>query len=171
MFNSRTYKGLLGLPLAGLICLIGAWSLSAAPAQERAQDGRAAAPQADHEEEEEEHSPLQLGMKNLQRSMKAMRSMLGEFDVNQAAIITVLESMEKSVVEGLTQPPPRPEDKMNDSEWAQYQVTFRQKLTTSLSVILEMELAAHKGDGETVVAKYRSLNRLKKDGHGTHKLD
>ncbi|MDF1839629.1 MAG: hypothetical protein P1V35_17310, partial [Planctomycetota bacterium] len=118
-----------------------------------------------------EHTKLQLGMKNLQRGMKAMRPMLRDFEGNQATIITTLESMESSLVEGFAETPPRPEKEMTDSEWAQYQVMYKQKLHSTLGALLEMELAAHKGDGETVITKYRELGRHKKDGHGTFKLD
>lgn len=170
MSNLKSSKGLLGLPLGGLICLAGAWSISAiAPGQEPAPTGQAT-PQKP-EAEEQEHTKLQLGMKNLRRGMKALRPMLGEFDANQADIIKTLESMESSLLEGYSEMPPRPDKEMTDTQWAQYRVAYRQKIHVTLGAMLEMQLAAHKGDGETVIGKYRELGRHKKDGHGTFKLD
>ncbi|MBL4771497.1 MAG: hypothetical protein JKY61_10240 [Planctomycetes bacterium] len=166
MLKSRPTKSLLGLPLAGLICLAGAWSLSAAfPTQEPASPD-----QAPHEAAEE-HTELQLGMKTMYRSMKAMRPMLRDFAANQTSIIKIVESLEGALIVGLSQAPPRPDGEMSDSEWIQYQITYRQKINTALGVVLSMELAAHKGEAETVIEMYRSLGRHKKDGHGSFKLD
>lgn len=169
MSNSFKIQGRFGLPLAALTCLLGAWTVSAAgPAQEPAPDRAATEPVV---QDKEEHTPLQLGMKNLNRGMKAMRPMLKDFEGNQATIIKTLETMESSLLEAFAQTPPRPEGEMTDSQWAQYKIGYRQKLNGAMGVLLEMELAAHKGDAAAVIQNYRNLGRHKKDGHGSYKLD
>lgn len=170
MTTTLPKKGLLGLPLAGLICFAGAWSLSAAfPAQEPARPERVA-PDQGHAAEDE-HTALQLSMKTMRRGMKALRPMLADFNANQAAIIKTIESMEGALVASYSEAPPRPEGKMTDSQWIQYQITFRQTLNSTLGTVLSMELAAHKGEADIVIESYRSLGRQKKDGHGSFKLD
>ncbi|MCA9001934.1 MAG: hypothetical protein KDB61_08430 [Planctomycetes bacterium] len=177
-------KSLLGIPAAGLICFAGAWSISAAQPsnqeptrRERSQDqGEHRRPEraerGEHAEHGEgEHSPLENSMKVLQRSMKAMRPMLADFENNQANIVRALSAMEGAMIQSLGQTPPRPEGEMSEGEWAEYQIRYRQGMTASLALLLETELAALKGDAATVTANLRQLNESKKKGHDAFKQD
>lgn len=169
MIPHRSTKGRMALPLAGLIFLVGAWTLSASAPNQGTDADQAAPDRA--EQAQEEHTPLQLSMKTMSRNMKAMRPLLRDFPANQAAVIKAIDSMEGAMIQGLSQTPPRPEKEMTDLEWIQYEISFHQKIHTSLGLILEMKLAAHKGEADVVIQNYRNLGRGKKDGHGTYKLD
>ncbi len=169
MTSARFTQRRLALPLASLICLLGAWTLSAAtPLQEPAPEQGAP---SEEEQTEEEHTPLQLSMKKLRQGTKALRPLLRDFEANQTKIIEVIGSMEEALIEGLSQTPPRPEKEMTPSEWAQYETAFHQKIHASLGLALEMKLAAQMGEADVVIEASRNLSRGKKDGHGTYKFD
>ncbi|MCP5023455.1 MAG: hypothetical protein GY930_17010 [bacterium] len=157
------------LPLAGLIFLMGAWTLSATnPNQDTGADP-SAPDRTEHAQEE--HTPLQLSMKSMSRNMKAMRPLLSDLAANQAAIIKAIDAVEVAMIQGLSLVPPRPEKEMTDLEWAQYETSFHQGIHASLGLVLKMKMAALADDADTVIENYKNLRRGKKDGHGTYKMD
>ncbi len=165
----QSSKVRVALPLAGLIFLVGAWTLSATTPDQGVGAHPATPDRAEHAEEE--HTPLQLSMKSMSRNMKAMRPLLRDFAANQAAIIKAIDAVEVAMIQGLSQVPPRPEKEMTDLQWAQYEISFHQEIHASLGLVLEMKSAALADDADVVNEIYKNLRRGKKDGHGTYKLD
>ncbi len=113
---------------------------------------------------------LHAHMEALQSGMKEMRKMLGKDD-QKDALIALAANLQGSALACFTllpKPEAPIEDAVKASEW---RIGYVRRMVEVYDTLLQLELAATKGDHEAVKAHYKALGEQKTTGHEAYQAD
>ena len=137
-----------------------------AAAQETAPDGAVL-----EESQAQEEDPLHESMMTLQRSMRAMRTLMRKPEMTGEAL-AACASMEGAVRVALEHPPEIGADgKLEGSALLAHQIAFKRKMLSTYTALLDLQAALDSGDGDAAKAAYRALGAQKKEGHDSFMFD
>ena len=113
---------------------------------------------------------LHAHMEALQSGMKEMRKMLGKDD-QKDALIALAAKLQGSALACFTLLPKQETPIADPTAAAEWRIGYVRRMVEVYDTLLQLELAATKGDHEAVKAHYKALGEQKTTGHEAYQAD
>lgn len=111
--------------------------------------------------QDDEPTPLQAAMGQMQGSQRAMRRLIKDPGANKAALLRATAALQEAALVTYSLAPPAPEG----AEEHGWRIGFKRELLKTLDAALACELATLQGDADALGAAYQALGASKKSGH------
>lgn len=114
--------------------------------------------------QDDEPTPIQAAMGQMQGSQRAMRRLIKDPGANKAALLKATGSIQEAAIRAYDLAPPAPEG-TDEHVW---RIGFKREVLRTMDAALACELATHQGDAEALGSAYQALGASKKAGHDTY---
>ena len=123
-------------------------------------------PDGSHEESHDE-SPLVKNMEVMQTNLKALRRMLGKVE-KQADALQAVDALQGAARACLVFEPDSSSAIEDSALRAESRIGYQRRMVEVYDVLLQLELAIHKGDGAQQKTLYKALGKSKQAGHDAY---
>jgi cytochrome c556 len=119
-------------------------------------------------QQDEEPTPLQQAMGELNGNMRKLRKLVESPADNQAVLLETVRNVQEAALAAFANPPTA-EAGLAADDAAMWQAQFKRSVLALADTSVQMEIAVLSGDADGVTSAYAALGELKKSGHDTFK--